>query len=345
MTMPSDPFQPEQEAPPASSAAQEWNDALNDPKVRSTLLSFGLQMMTPAGFGQSTMGQFAQGIGAAGEGLTRADEEDRKASEQARKERDTSSQIDYRADRTDVARGNLENAEQRTTINRLDQESKARERSSRIELNAAKIPGLEAQTEMLRMKVQLAPQDMEAKIQYQRAKAALFEAQTGLAVAKAEAVAPVAASQVRRNESSASLNETRQQNVGATMDLNRGRLDATNRKLSMQETIDRQKGERQDRGTYEKAKAAHNKDQIMKTKAQQSAFPTYNDWLSQNSPKPAAAPPAAPGASPAPTAPATASTPDSALPAMPSKKEELKANTRYMTPRGPATWNGTKFVE
>jgi hypothetical protein len=46
---------------------QEWSTALNDPGVRAALLSTGLQLMQPAGFGQTSVGHLGMGIGAAGE--------------------------------------------------------------------------------------------------------------------------------------------------------------------------------------------------------------------------------------------------------------------------------------
>lgn len=334
MTMPSDPFQPQAgEAPvdPAG-AAQEWTTVLQDPKTRATMLSMGLQLMSSPGWGQSTGGHIAQAIGAGGETLANIEKMDQTEREQSRRERDTESNIQSREDRSEIGRANSEVAAERANSSRILAESSAAYRATQGQLNLAKVNTEQAKVQALEMKTQLFPQDAQAKIDLARARQTLLEAQAGLVGARTEAVAPVAASQVRRNESAADLNDTRATNVGANTDLRRGQLDATNRKLTLQEKIDQQKGERQDRRTYETAKTSHDKLNAMKPRSQQTPFMSYQEWLKGNS------------SSAAPVAPA-ANGPDSALPAMPTSKGDLKANTRYMTPRGPATWNGEKFVQ
>lgn len=304
MTMPSDPFQPsapESDATPPASIAQEWTDALNDPKVRSSLLSAGLTLMSPQPYGQTTMGHFAQAIGSAGETLSRQDEETRKDREQARKERDTNSQVDYRADTSDTKRTLADVATERaaSATERVRQQGLLTE--SQVQLNIARAGQAQAQVETLQAKVAMFPQDQQAKIELARARQGLLEAQTRVATERANAVAPQAEARVRRDNSTADLNQTRQENVGANTDIRRGQLDATNRKLGLQETLDRQKGERQDRRTYETAKKDFERNQSMEPAARRKTFPSFQEWRSSNSAP--AAPSEAPAQTPAPAAP------------------------------------------
>lgn len=54
----------------------QWGQALQDPGVRSALLSFGLNMLQAPSAGNGPAGQFARSIGAAGETVTRREEAD-----------------------------------------------------------------------------------------------------------------------------------------------------------------------------------------------------------------------------------------------------------------------------
>lgn len=342
MTMPSDPFQ--QEVAPANpaSAAQEWTQALNDPKVRSTLLNVGLQLMQPPSFGQTTSGQVAQAIGAAGEGFSRADAEDRAQAEQDRKGRDTDSQIDYRADRTENAAQGLEIQRLRTGIQADAERSRAEERASKIRLNAARIPGLEAQAEMLRMKSQAFPQDMEAKIALQRAQAALLEAKTEVAAEQAAMVQPQAQARIQRDQSAAGLSDRRGAAVDSNAEVARRRVEAQENSTRAKLSLGDVRSENQRRRDYSNLKKEHDKQQTMEPARNRKPFPIYSEWVKTFDAPSEAPAPAAPGA-PAPAAPAPVKA--SELPAMPMKKEELKVGQRYMTPKGPLTWNGSKMVE
>src|SRR6188768_634348 len=83
------PITPTQQQEAGPGVMQEWTEALDNPKVRASLLQFGLNLMTPQP-GNTTAGRLAGGIGGAGELLSRQDESDRKDAEQARKDADTS---------------------------------------------------------------------------------------------------------------------------------------------------------------------------------------------------------------------------------------------------------------
>lgn len=71
--------------------AQQWNAFLSDPRGRGALLSAGLTMMQPQGFGQSALGQIGQGIGVAGESVRTQEELDRKQQELERKQQEAES--------------------------------------------------------------------------------------------------------------------------------------------------------------------------------------------------------------------------------------------------------------
>jgi hypothetical protein len=56
----------------------EWAVALQDPAVRSSLIQFGLGMMSPMAQGQTPLGHVAQSIGGVGEMFTRQEDQDLK---------------------------------------------------------------------------------------------------------------------------------------------------------------------------------------------------------------------------------------------------------------------------
>jgi hypothetical protein len=81
---------------------------LDDPRARTALLQFGLQLMQPA-YGQSTLGAVGQAIGAGGEAIGRIEAQDTKRTEAesklAKREADISTQqgrLDVAADRNRI---------------------------------------------------------------------------------------------------------------------------------------------------------------------------------------------------------------------------------------------------
>lgn len=348
MTIEPDPFQPSgntsQPDPQTdpTGAASEWSQALTDPKVRSSLLSFGLQLMQPPGFGQTGLGQIAQGIGAAGQTLDAQDVEDRADRELARKERDTASTIDYRADTTDVKQGQLSVAQARAETGRVTAESQAQLRQSQILVNQSKVDQLDANVRMLDMRVKLYPQDMEAKTELARSKAALAEAQTGLAVARAGVVAPTAAAKIEKDQSQTTLNTTRAGAVGTNANIAQRRLDIAEKKPGLQEKIDAQRGERQLIGIYQQAKKENDRARFLDRNV--APIASFQEWKKTNGlpsqgAEPATTPPVTPGAPAPPVA-----GPDSQLPAFDPAKAATTPPGRYMTPRGALYWNGSGFT-
>ena len=74
-----DPFQePAQTPANAPNLTGEWSQALGDPKVQTALLQFGISMLQPPSFGDTTGSQFGRAVGHAGEALTAQDEIKRK---------------------------------------------------------------------------------------------------------------------------------------------------------------------------------------------------------------------------------------------------------------------------
>lgn len=71
-----DPFSPTVDAaaqrPQTDDLQGQWMNFLSHPVVQSSLLSAGLQMMQPIGFGQTPAGHVAQAIGAGGESVARS---------------------------------------------------------------------------------------------------------------------------------------------------------------------------------------------------------------------------------------------------------------------------------
>jgi hypothetical protein len=62
-----------------ATASGQWDDFLQRPGNRQALLQFGLNLMQPMAFGQTTGGQIGQAIGSAGEAVGRAEDADLKA--------------------------------------------------------------------------------------------------------------------------------------------------------------------------------------------------------------------------------------------------------------------------
>ena len=117
MAEPSDPFQPQQ-GPDLQGVAQEWTDALNDPKVKASLLSFGLQAMQPLGFGQTAAGGFGQAVGAAGEGIGRQEQMDRQQQESDAKVTAASARALADEARSTISRGASETAAAKLELSR-----------------------------------------------------------------------------------------------------------------------------------------------------------------------------------------------------------------------------------
>lgn len=336
--MPLDIFQPSEEPSNPQSAASEWSQVLQDPKVRASMLSIGLQLMQPPSFGQTTSGQFAQAIGQGGETLTRIDEQERAEAEQERKRADTESQIQYRADTSDVKAGQLQVQQLRTEQAGRDLESKAALRDIQGQVQLARIGQIQAQIEALEMKTRLAPGDTAAKIALAQKKSELIAAQAGLVAARTEAVAPVAASVVRRNDAAANLSERRAGAVDTTNELARLRLEQGNRRLTTQERIAMQRLEQQEMRDYttEKTKAqeVHRKEQAMLPRARQTPFmfPSREEWSKSRRP----AEPGTPAPTGGATAPTTTPTPSPAAPVNVATETE-QAKRAIATAKNPET--------
>lgn len=345
MTMPMDLFSPQDGSAPApapaggdpQSASQEWSTVLQDPKVRASLLSFGLQLMQPPQFGQTAGGQIAQAIGAAGETLGNQDEQEMKEREQARKERDTGSMIDYRKDRSDIAATNADASTVRADAAARNAQSQALLRESQVQVNVARAGEIGSKVRMLEMRVNLFPQDNQAKIELARARTELLEAQTRVATEKANSIAPLTESRINvdnsrigTEQSKARLNDTRAGAVDTNVDIAKRRLDIAEKKPGFQETLDRQKGERQLIGIYQKAKQEHEKNRYLDPKL--GPFISYQKWKEENGI----------GGGTAPASPQTG-VPDSQLPAA-KMGDNARAPGRYMTPKGAGTWTGTGWT-
>lgn len=344
MTMPMDPFMQAEPQEAPQSAAAEWTAALNDPKVRASMMSVGLQLMQPPQFGQTFAGQFAQGVGQAGEALGRQEEMDRAESEQARKERDTSSQIETRSEGLDVKRAQADAATMRADATRVQAESMAGLRAAQAQVALANVGRIGAQVQLLEAKVAAAPQDQAAKMELARARTELLQAQAGLAGARATSQPEVAASQVRRNDAAAGLSTARTAATGERLELDRLRMQQRDRALSTQEKITLQRLEGMERRDYttEKTKAqeTHRKEQSMLPRARQTpfSFTPFEEWTKTRRPaEPGAAAPA--DTNTPPVAPAATTSPSSvnldqekaqAVRALQGKPPELQAKIRAL---------------
>jgi hypothetical protein len=323
-------------ADPAA-ASSEWTQALADPKVRSSLLSFGLQLMQPPSFGQTGAGQFAQAVGAAGEGLTRADAEDRAEREQSRRERDSVSQADRRADQTELTGRGLELKSLQLQMQERDLASKAELRAAQAREKVANLDKIDAQVAKLRQDVALAPSNIDAKNALAAALTQKRLMEADLASVRAAVVAPVAQSQIQRNQAAANLSETRAGAVNSSQELAQRRLDQGDRRITTQERLGVQKLEQQERRDYttEKTKAqeAHTKENQMQPRARQKEFkfPSMEEWRQSR----------LSGTGAAPAAPTAATAPAAEAPVAPvaPPAAERKDGTVYTTPRGPLKWN------
>lgn len=82
-----DPFSPtaapqsDPANPANSNVASSWNQALGDPGVRTALLQFGISLMQPPSFGDTTSSQIGRAIGDSGEAVSRVNEDTRKQQE------------------------------------------------------------------------------------------------------------------------------------------------------------------------------------------------------------------------------------------------------------------------
>lgn len=226
------------------SAAAEWTSALAKPEVRGALLQFGINMLQPPGFGQTTAGKVGEAIGASGEYLTRQDEEARKEREQTRKEADTESLGTYRQDQAEIGGIKAQAARQNA-------ESLGLLRQSQITISQHKAALVDAQVENLTMKTKMAPED-------QATKAALAQAKQDQLAAHAE------------------LDRQRAAYVPATVENTTKRIEAGDRKVKADDVRTQLKIDAQDRRTYESAKAAHTKrEEYSRTK---TPFPDFDTW-------------------------------------------------------------------
>jgi hypothetical protein len=248
MTMPFDVFaQAEPEADPQSAAA-EWSQALQDPRVKASMLSMGLQLLQPVQPGQTVAGHIGRAIGAGGETVGNIEELNRKESEQARKERDTNSTIDWRADRTENERTRLEVAQQNANSLQMAREAAAQVAGSRV-------LKVKAEVEKLQMQVQLMPGDQQLRELLNQKKMELISAQTDLAAGRAAGIPAVNESIIRRNNATADV-------------LTGGNLSS-------------------DRRTYEAAKAKHESNQRFDDPAKKTPFISFEQWRQQTGGQPA----------------------------------------------------------
>ena len=117
--------QPSTQADPAQDdLAKQWTEFLSDPRGRGALLSAGLTMMQPQGFGQSTLGQIGQGIGSAGESVRTQEALDAKQQEAERKAQESESRARLAESRAGEAGTRSELAGQRIEATRQGQELK-----------------------------------------------------------------------------------------------------------------------------------------------------------------------------------------------------------------------------
>lgn len=127
---PAQPAVPSQ-APPDPGIMQQWNDALADPTVRSSLLQFGISMLQPPSFGDSFGSQFGRAVGNVGEAASAREAEDikRQDSDSKAAARETQAaaaetRANAAADRATLAGGNADIARQRLSLQQLMLDSK-----------------------------------------------------------------------------------------------------------------------------------------------------------------------------------------------------------------------------
>lgn len=309
MTMPFDVFAqaaPESGAGDPQSAAAEWTQALADPRVRASMLSFSLQLMQPRAPGQSALGQVAQSIGNAGQTIGNIDELDRKDAEQARKERDTESQIDNRRSMSDAREQNANTAVMRADIMRQAEESRANLRAIQGQALLMKVQKTQAEATLLEQRAKLMPGDQEIKAALAAKKIELMQAQADLAAGRASVIPSV----IERNQSSTRLNDARTASEPQKAEAAQQRIQGAAQK------------------TYLEAKAEHDKTEGMKPRSQQKPFMSeaeFNQQRSKFQTRPGAA------------APAQGPTVE---PELPRDKKLWMPGKIYPTPRGPARYDG-----
>lgn len=227
----------------------EWNDALNDPTVRASLLSAGLALMQPPGFGQTGAGQLAQVVGAAGETVGQREKMDEASRGLDIKQQEADSRQTQRATAAD-------NASTRLFIQRKDVESKIEARKAAAETAKSRMDMWAARAELLRVQAAAAPGNMEVQN-------ALREAQTEKARADADWVrtraelAPEETDIRRRGADARTLNAE----TGA-----KRADDPTTRRLRQQ-------------AEYRKGVSAYN--EYLKTLLPSQPKPPIADWLRQ----------------------------------------------------------------
>lgn len=182
-----DPFADPQTAPDAGPGImQQWSDALGDPKVRGALLSAGLSLMQPAGFGQTTAGKIGEAIGAAGATVGAQEKMDRDESESQSKQDLRAAQADSAMSRAQTAQANATTAEERLKNTQRDTESKIQLRAAQAATSLARVRQLEQRAMLLEAQVAAFPEDQEVKRQLIETKTRLAEEQINLTAARTE---------------------------------------------------------------------------------------------------------------------------------------------------------------
>lgn len=81
----------------------EWSNPLQDPRARAALLQTGLQLLQPAGWGQSPTGAVASAIGSGAEAVQRADTQDRQDTTLDQKQQEIDSKGELRVAQAELA--------------------------------------------------------------------------------------------------------------------------------------------------------------------------------------------------------------------------------------------------
>lgn len=323
------PFNPNFLAsPPATgidtqAVAERWKSFLGDPDSRASLISFGLQLAQPMGFGQTPIGHFAQAVGAAGQTATNRDKINRQDVEAESKQVLRESQANAATSRAETAAANAATAAARLQLQQAAVEAQNEVRAATVREKDAKLRMLE---EMFRQ----APDNAEIKRQVEEARRDYYISRAYLNNQRADVVPQQTQIQQQRADADTRRAATGEQRARDATTLGTQRIEQTERltqrKLTAQEEreYDRYRIETEKNNT----KRAEN---ILGSAAERAPQPVLSkeEWLAQRR---SSAAPRVP-TPPAPTQPQTPPTQRTGGGAPPPQAIELLKRDPSLAPQ------------
>lgn len=227
----------------------EWSRWMSEPSNRAAMLQMGMQLMQPIAVGQSNAGHFAQALGGGGEAAARVQQQQRLDDEIGRKQLDTESKAQLRADQAEVGYQRAETLRGREET-RLQQVNLQRQQlAMREQQLIANIQNQQQKLELAKRRLDMDQNNSQFKNEYAQAQADLARANSELSRMRTE-LAPVETAirgqraqtdQTRqqtearqgdiRLEQGAERNRINQQRVNQQGAMNRARIDTENAKL------------------------------------------------------------------------------------------------------------------